>query len=128
MSGKLLMYEFNSLQTALAVDRAVSPFDVEVVPVPRKHYNKPLEDLIDPWSEIYDDDAETEDYTGGALGGSMLVFCDLDKQLEKLLIALRDAGVGLDCLKAVLTQHNREWDSVKLYRELVRERMEMTGK
>ena len=127
MSGKLLIYEFNSLLAALEVDRAVAPFDLEVIPVPRKHYNKLLEDLIDPWSDVYDDDAETEDYTGPVLGGRMIVLCDVD-QLDPVLTALREAGVGSDCLKAVLTAHNREWDSVKLYHELQQERKAMAEK
>ncbi|MBE6996265.1 MAG: DUF3783 domain-containing protein [Ruminococcaceae bacterium] len=128
MSGKMLMFEMNSLMLALSVDRAVAPLDVEIVPVARKNYNKPLEELLDPWSEIYDEDAENEDYTGAPLGGTMLVLCELEDKLDEVLSALRGAGVGADCLKAVLTQHNREWDAVKLYNELRRERQEMTGK
>jgi len=128
MSGKMLMFEINSLMLALSVDRAVAPLDVEIVPVARKHYNKPLEDLLDPWSEVYDEDAENEDYTGAPLGGAMLVLCELEDKLDEVLAALRGAGVGMDCLKAVLTQHNREWDAVKLYNELRRERQEVTGK
>ena len=127
MSGKLLIYEFNSLPAALAVDRAVAPFDLEVIPVARKNYNKLLEDLIDPWSDVYDEDAETEDYTGPALGGQMIVLCEVE-QLDPVLTALREAGVGANCLKAVLTAHNREWDSVKLYHELQQERKVMAEK
>ena len=128
MSGKLLMFEFNSLTAALDVDRAMAPLDVEVIPVARKNYNKTLEDLLDPWSDVYDEDAETEDYTGGALGGRMVVLCDLESQLDAVLAALREAGAGADCLKAVLTAHNREWDAVKLFGELRREQQAMRGK
>lgn len=128
MSGKLLIFEFNSLPAALAVDRAMAPLNVDVVPVARKHYNKTLEDLLDPWSDVYDEDAEPNDYTGGALGGRMAVLCDLEEQLDAVLSALREAGVGPDCLKAVLTPHNREWDAVKLYGELRREQQAMGGK
>jgi len=128
MSRKILMFEMNSLADALAVDRVAAAFDAEVVPVPRKHYNKTLEDLVDPWSEIYDEDAETEDYTGGALGGRMMVLCELEDQLEALIPALSAAGAGPTCLKAVLTPSNRSWDPVRLYRELQRERQAMSGK
>ena len=128
MSRKILMFEMNSLADALAVDRVAAAFDAEVVPIPRKHYNKTLEDLVDPWSEIYDEDAETEDYTGGALGGRMMVLCELEDQLEALLPALSAAGAGPACLKAVLTPSNRSWDPVRLYRELQRERQAMSGK
>ena len=122
---KVLMFEFNSLLAGLTVDRAVAPFGVEVVPVARKNYNKPLEDLIDEWSDVYAEDAENEDYTGAPLGGQMLVFCEMEQELNDVLAALRASGVGRDCLKAVLTDHNRAWDAVKLYGELQREHLQM---
>lgn len=122
---KVLMFEFNSLIDGLTVDRAIAPFGAEVVPVARKNYNKPLEDLLDEWSDVYDEDAENEAYTGAPLGGRMLVFSELDQELNEILVALRAAGIGIDCLKAVVTDHNREWDAVKLYHELQRERQEM---
>ena len=125
---KILMFEFNSLIAGLTVDRAVAPFGAEVVPVARKNYNKTLEDLIDEWSDVYDEDAELEDYTGGPLGGRMLVFCEMDEELGDVLAALREAGIGPDCLKAVLTEHNREWNAVQLYGELRREHLKMQGK
>ena len=125
---KILMFEFNSLIAGLTVDRAVASFGAEVVPVPRKHYNKPLADLIAEWSEVYDENAELEEYTGGPLGGRMLVFCDMDEELHAVLASLREAGIGTDCLKAVLTEHNRTWDAVQLYGELRREHLKMQGK
>ena len=128
MSGKLLMFECSSLSMAIAVDRAMAALDVEVVPVARKNYNKALEDLADAWSEVYDENAELEPYTGSALGGQMMVLCDLEDKIDQVLSALRNAGVGLDCLKAVLTKHNRSWDAVKLYGELQREAIAMRGK
>lgn len=128
MSGKLLMFECNSLAMAIAVDRAMAELNVEVVPVARKNYNKTLEDLADAWSEVYDENAELEPYTGSALGGQMMVLCELDDQIDQVLAALRNAGVGIDCLKAVLTKHNQSWDAVKLYGELQKEAMAMRGK
>ena len=87
MSGKLLMFECNSLAMAIAVDRAMAGLDVEVVPVARKNYNKPLEDLADAWSEVYDENADLEPYTGGALGGQMMVLCELDDKIEQVLLS-----------------------------------------
>ena len=128
MSGKLLMFECNSLAMAINVDRAMADLDVEVVPVARKNYNKTLGDLADAWSEVYDENTELESYTGGALGGQMMVLCELDDKIEHVLAALRGAGVGIDCLKAVLTKHNQSWDAVKLYGELQKESIAMRGK
>jgi len=124
MSGKVLIFEFNKLLTALEVHRAMEALEVEVQPVPRKHYNKSLEDILDPWSEIYDDDSELEDYTGQPLGGQMMVLCDLGDKLDDVLLGLRSAGVGAETVKAVLTETNAAWDPVQLYRELQREREE----
>lgn len=128
MNGKILIFEFNQLLAALEVDRAMAALDVAVVPVPRKHYNKPLEDLVDEWSDVYDEDAEPNDYTGAPLSGQMIVLCGLDDQLDAVLKALRGAGVGTDCLKAVLTEHNSTWDAVKLYGELAREHQAMQSR
>ena len=42
--------------------------------------------------------------------------------------ALRQAGLDTDCLKAVLTAHNRGWNAVQLYGELLREHRAMNGR
>ena len=67
-------------------------------------------------------------YAGGTLGGRMIVLCGMDDQLDALLPALAGAGVGPDCLKAVLTPHNRTWNAVTLYTELARERRAIQGR
>jgi hypothetical protein len=51
-----------------------------------------------------------------------MVFCDLDEALDALLPALRLAGIGMDCYKAVLTQHNQSWNATELFGELQKER------
>ena len=48
--------------------------------------------------------------------------------MDGLLPALRSAGAGPDCLKAVLTPHNRTWNAVTLYTELARERRAIQGR
>ena len=45
-----------------------------------------------------------------------------------LLPALAQAGAGPDCLKAVLTDHNRGWNALRLFEELDRERRALWGK
>ena len=61
--------------------------------------------------------------SGVPIGGKMLVFCGLERELDGLLAALRQAGVV--CLKAVLTPDNRSWTPGRLYRELQREHRAM---
>jgi len=78
---------------------------------------------------VLDDDPGTVlPFNGGPLGGRMVVLCGLEDQVDCLLPALSQAGIGRDCLKAVLTPHNRTWTAVKLYQELLREHQAMNGR
>ena len=122
MSGKLLLFGFESVLNILALESALEPCEVELVPVGRSDYNKPLAVLAG-----LDEAGPVTPYTGLPLGGRMLVLCNLEDRLDELLPALNRAGAGPECLKAVLTAHNRTWDPVKLYRELQRERQAMQG-
>lgn len=124
MSGKLLLFGFESLLQILALEAAVSPFGAELVPVARTDYNKTLAVL----AGLDTAPGPVQPYAGGTLGGRMIVLCGLDGQLDALLPALSKAGAGPDCLKAVLTLHNRSWNAVTLYAELLRERRAIQGK
>ena len=124
MSGKLLLFGFESLLNILALESAMEPFEVELVPVGRSDYNKPLAVL----AGLDDDPGTVLPFNGGPLGGRMVVLCGLEDQVDCLLPALRQAGIGRDCLKAVLTPHNRTWTAVKLYQELLREHQAMNGR
>ena len=54
---------------------------------------------------------------------SMLVFCGVNSALcNQVLEVLRTANVPQVDLKAILTQENQTWDSLKLYEELKKER------
>lgn len=124
MSGKLLLFGFESLLQILALEAAVKPLGAELVPVARTDYNKTLAVL----AGLDTAPGPVQPYAGGTLGGRMLVLCGLDEQLDALLPALAKAGAGPDCLKAVLTPHNRSWNAVTLYAELLRERQAIQGK
>lgn len=117
MSGKLLLYGFDTLPAILAVEAAAGPLGALVVPVGRTDYNKPLAVM----AGLDTAPGPMADYAGGSLGGRMVVLCGLEKQLDTLLPALSQAGAGPDCLKAVLTPHNRGWSGVMLYAELQKE-------
>lgn len=123
MSGKLLLFGFDSLLHILAMEAAMKPFGVELVPVGRTDYTKTLAVL----AGLDTAGGPVQPYAGGPLGGRMLVLCGLDGKLDEILPALNRAGAGPECLKAVLTPHNREWNALVLYRELVRERQAIQG-
>jgi len=121
MSGKILLFGFDSLMNVLAREAAVKPFGVELVPVARPDYHKTLGVLAG-----LDTAAEAPlPYQGGPLGGRMLVLCNLKDKLDVLLPVLRQSGAGPECLKAVLTEHNRRWTPMALHGELLREQDEM---
>lgn len=124
MSGKLLLFGFESLLQILALESAVKPFDVELVPVARTDYNKTLAVL----AGLDGAPGPVQPYAGGTLGGRMIVLCGVADKLDALLPVLAQAGAGPDCLKAVLTPHNRSWNAVTLYTELLRERQAVQGK
>lgn len=124
MSGKLLLFGFESLLQILALEAAVKPFGAELVPVARTDYNKTLAVL----AGLDAAPGPVQPYAGGTLGGRMIVLCGLEEQLDALLPVLAKAGAGPDCLKAVLTAHNRSWNAVTLYAELLRERQAIQGR
>ena len=125
MSGKLLLFGFEELPTILAAAAAAEPFGAEAVPVSRRDYNKPLAVL----AGLDDDPGTVLPYTGGPLGGRMAVLCGVgEREMDGMLEALARAGIGRECLKAVLTPQNRGWNALKLYGELLQEHRAMGGR
>lgn len=121
MSGKILLFGFDSLLHILALEAAVKPFGAELVPVGRSDYLKPLAAL----AGLDDPEPTGQTAPSVSLGGKMIVLCGLEERLESLLPALNQAGAGPDCLKAVLTARNRTWNALRLFEELQRERQAM---
>lgn len=124
MNGTILLFEFTDLPAIAAVGSVAERFGARVVPVLRTEYHKPLGVL----AGVSPARSTSLPYTGGPLGGRMMVFCGLEEQLDVLLPAVRKAGIGPECLKAVLTVHNRDWNAVALYAELLDEHRALTKK
>ena len=114
---KVLLFGFETLPEILTVAGIVQQFGGEAVPVAKEGCGLTLEALAQ---------GKTGRESGVPIGGKMLVFCGLERELDGLLAALRQAGVV--CLKAVLTPHNRNWNAVTLYTELLREKRAMQGR
>lgn len=113
----ILLYGFEELKEILAVKAVAAEFQAEVKPVWRDQYRKPIGALAGRVTR----DARPGTFFG-KLDGRMMVLCDLDQQLDALLPALRRAGIGPECYKAVLTAYNQEWDGMSLFAELEKER------
>ena len=124
MNPKLLLFGFEELPAILAVEAAAGPFGAEIVPVARMDYNKPLAAL----AGLDTGHALAPPYHGGPLGGRMIVLCGLDDRIGELLPAMAKAGAGAECLKAVLTEHNRAWNPLVLFAELCRERQALRSR
>ena len=121
--GLILLYGFEELNDILAVRAAVGPFGAEVQPVFRDGWRTPVGALAGRNTR-----PAREGVFAGKLGGRMMVFCDLDSRLDGLLAALREAGIGPECYKAVLTNWNQEWDGIALFAELQKERREIEAR
>lgn len=124
MSGKILLFGFDSLLNVLALEKAVEPFGVELLPVAKTDYHKSLAVL----AGLDTAPGATHPGVSVPLGGRMLVLCGLEEQLDELLPVLRRAGAGPECLKAVLTPNNRNWTAAALYGELLREHQKLQRK
>lgn len=97
---KVLLFGFETLPEILTVAGIVQQFGGEAVPVAKENCGLTLETLAQ---------GKTGRESGVPIGGKMLVFCGLERELDGLLAALRQAGVV--CLKAVLTPDNPKLDA-----------------
>ena len=102
--------EFSKLRQIFAMLR------LRMRPVEPERYHVPLAQLADgqgePAAEVPDEIPE-----------AMLVFCGLHQALlHQVLEVIRLAQLPPIPLKAVLTGANREWDSLQLREELLKER------
>ncbi|RHR10323.1 DUF3783 domain-containing protein [Pseudoflavonifractor sp. AF19-9AC] len=113
-SGTILMYncsgpEFSKLRQIFAMLR------LRMRPVEPERYHVPLGELAEGKGE----NGEPAE----AIPEAMLVFCGLGQALlNQVLEVIRVAKLPPIPLKAVLTESNREWDTVQLYEELKKER------
>ncbi len=114
-SGTVLLYncggaEFSKLHQIFAMLR------LRMRPVGPEKYHVPIELLAKGEGEASEPPAD-------AIPESMLVFCGLSGALlDQVLQVIRAAKLPPIPLKAVMTPDNREWDTLRLYDELKKER------
>lgn len=80
-------------------------------------------ELLKPLSELCGFDTQTEKvYSGEGFKEEMLVLCFFTHELlNSFLYSFRQRGIKPVALKAVLTEHNFEWSSLKLYEDIKQE-------
>lgn len=90
--------------------------------VTAEEYSLPLSALCAGNTDNY------EKYSGDELKDEMLVFCDFPEGLvSRFLLEARALHAPSVPLKAILTETNKDWDSVTLMRELQKEHEAMSG-
>ena len=88
-----------------------------------KDYNKTLDYLLNGNSE----EENPGDYTGEDMEEPMMVMQGLSgRRMDELLRTIKMNGIPPITLKAVVTEHNISWDSMKLYEELKSERQKLS--
>ena len=88
-----------------------------------KDYNKTLDYLLNGNSE----EENPGDYTGEDMEEPMMVMQGLSgRRMDELLRTIKMNGRPPITLKAVVTEHNISWDSMKLYEELKSERQKLS--
>ena len=117
----ILCYRFDAKQMLILNALALRTAGCCVRQVKPKEYGLTLNRLL---SGETNDDAVIGII--GDVSEKMLVMCGLtDAQMQAFLNALRMANLSAGVLKAILTETNAEWDSVRLYAELCKERAAM---
>ncbi len=124
MKETILLYNFSDADRLKKAQRALMPLGLRIKKVDREDYLQPVGYLagkkdIEPVDAVYDGDEFAEE---------MIVMAGLSsKKIDNVIAALRKAGVGRIDYKAVLTDTNEHWDSVRLYNEISGEHEALRG-
>lgn len=124
MRETVLLYNFNEPERAGKLKRALMPLGFRLKTVAKEDYRKPIGCLAG-LKDVEDSGAA---YDGEGFEEEMMILAGLTSaRLDALILALRKAGVGRVNYKAVLTETNKDWDSVRLFQEIKKEHEYMTG-
>ena len=134
MKSTVLLYNFSDRKRKNKVGAFCAMHGIRLRTVSEDEYGKPLHELAGISREEAGNPPEaTEDVPKGFpdemsedFADEMMIFCGVPGNLLNPMLAyLRKEKVVVP-LKAVLTQTNQFWDSVKLYREISEEHVNMT--
>ena len=117
MKKTVLLYNFNKSRLQL-VRKALMPLGFTVKAVVKKDYSQPIGYL----AGAQESSPCKEKHFGSGFDEEMLIMYGFGSELIDVLIAaLKNIGIGKVDLKAVITPHNINWDSVTLYNEIKKE-------
>ncbi|MBS6516619.1 MAG: DUF3783 domain-containing protein [Clostridium sp.] len=124
MRETVLLYNFKDDERKKKLTKALLPLGFRLKTVAKEDYLKPIGFL----AGLKDMEDNGSVYEGEEFQDEMMLMAGFTSaRVDTLLSALRKNGVGRINYKAVLTETNKSWDSVSLFREIKREHEYMTG-
>lgn len=121
MAQFILMFGLDKKKEA-AVRSAATVIGATVVDVPRKDYSQKLGAL----AKVQGFSREKIVYNGLDFPAEMLVFSGMNStQVDAFLAEYKKQGVPAIGLKAIVTPHNVFWTPEALFKELLREHMQL---
>lgn len=121
--GRVLLYNFQEESRRKAVKAVLFRLCIPVREVPPEAQGLPLKTLLGPEMPKAGETAPAESFRE-----EMIVMQGLEPRLfHGFLEGLKAAGIRVP-LKAVVTEHNAEWSSLRLHAELRAEHLAMTGR
>lgn len=108
----------------MKIRQALMPLGFRLKAVAKEDYLKPVGFL----AGLKDIEDNGMVYEGEEFEDEMLLMAGFTSaRIDTLILALRKKGAGRINYKAVLTETNKNWDSVSLFKEIKREHEYMTG-
>jgi hypothetical protein len=121
---KILAFHIKKEKHA-ALQQVCTALGIELIDVAREDYAQKLGAL----AGVRGFSRDKAVYRGPELPTEMLVFSEMNSdQLDDFLAAYKETGLAPVALKAVVTPGNVFWDADTLFRELMREHLQMGKK
>lgn len=113
---KVLLFQMNA-NDADRIRDILGTMRIRMQMIPREDFRQTLGDLVEG-----DRKEDVTPYTEQTPTESLILMCGFsDKQMDKFLLALKNKQIRSD-YKAVLTPVNRDWNVLRLYAEMAREK------
>lgn len=116
----VLVYNMEGGNKGRMVKLICMQMGIRIKTVDKSQYMKPIGELAG-LKEITGQ-GQDESYEGEGFTDEMLIMCGLTgSRIDQLLDSFRRQKLERIALKAVLTEHNKTWNSIQLHDELCRE-------
>ena len=122
----VLVYNMEGGNKGRMVKLICMQMGIRIKTVDKSQYMKPIGELAG-LKEITGQ-GQDESYEGEGFTDEMLIMCGLTgSRIDQLLDSFRRQKLERIALKAVLTEHNKTWNSIQLHDELRREHEHMNN-